>query len=420
MLGDPLLDELEGRAVSGSQSLAAVVARLDQARALALGTRAALYPAASITAGAARERISANRPLTDYGRPNSSTLQYEFSTGLSARWEADVFGRIRRTIESADAAAEQSAADLENARLMLAAELAGDYLNLRELDSEVDVVRQSLDLQNRALDFVGSRHDLGAASGLDVAQQEAQLNATRTQLELLVSQRASFQHAIAALVGAPAPTFRIEAGSLPGVPPPPPLGIPSDLLERRPDVAAAERAMASANAQIGVAKAAFYPSFVLAPNIGVDSRMLSTLFNAPSLLWAFGVQASQLVFDAGRAQANVLYAQAGYQAALANYRQTLLTAMQEVENGISGLDQLSRASGDARAAVSASQRLLGLANDRYSGGLATYLDVISAQQFLLTNQRQDVQIRGQQMLTTVALVRALGGGYLAPGTSTRE
>jgi len=413
MLGDETLSDLEQRALSGSQSLAVAVARLDQARAQAAVVSAGLFPTMTLGASAARERISANRPLTDYGRTNSSTLQYEYSVGFAARWEADVFGRVRRAIEGARALVGQSAADLENARLILSSELAADYFSLREVDSEIDVVRQSIELQRRAMDFVTARHDLGAASGLDVAQQKALLDATSTQIELLRNQRAKYEHAIAVLVGAPAPGFSLEAALLTGPPPPPPLGVPSDVLQRRPDVASAERAMAAANAQIGVAQAAFYPSFVLAPNIGLDSHTLSTLFNAPSLLWAFGVQASQLVFDAHRTQANVLFAQAAYQGALASYRQTVLIALQEVEDGITALAALERAAGQAQSAVDSSKRLLELANERYAGGLATYLDVITAQQSLLTNQRQAVQILGQQLLSSVFLVKALGGGYHA-------
>jgi len=418
MLGDPALNDLERRALAGNPSLDGAVARLDQARAQATVAASGLYPSVTLNAGAARERISANRPLNDYGKLNSSTLQYEYSAGFAARWEADVFGRLRRTVESARALVDQSQADLENTRLLLTAELAGDYCSLRELDSEIDVVRQGIGLQRRALEFVVARHDLGAASGLDVSQQQAVLDATATQIELLRNQRAKYEHAIAALVGVPAPAFGIDESLLMAPPPPPPLGVPSDVLERRPDVASAERAMAAANAQIGVARAAYYPSFIMAPGIGVDSRTLSTLFNAPSLLWAFGVQAAEVVFDAHRTDGNVRFAEAGYQASLAHYRQTVLGAFQEVEDGISGLVLLERAAKEAQSAVASSRRLLDLSNDRYAGGLTSYLDVITAQQLLLNNQRQAAQILGQQLVSSVFLVKALGGGYRAPSLAS--
>jgi multidrug efflux system outer membrane protein len=418
MMSDRALNALEERALAGSPSLAIAAARLDQARAQAAVAAAGLYPTVNLNAGAARERISANRPLTDYGKTNSSTVQSEYSAGFTARWEIDVFGRVRRSVENTQALAAQSLADVENARLVLTSEVAGDYFSLRETDSEIDVVRQSIELQRRALEFVTARHDLGAASGLDVAQQKALLDATSTQIDLLRNQRDRYEHAIAALIGAPAPGFSIAPALLSGTPPPPPLGVPSDVLERRPDVASAERAMAAANAQIGVAQAAFYPSFIMAPDYGVDSRMFSTLFNAPSVLWALGVQASQVVFDADRTRANVRFAEAGYQGAVAAYRQTVLTALQEVQDGISGLVTLQRAYNEAAAAVASSQRLLELANERYSGGLATYLDVITAQQSLLTNQRQAAQILGQQLVDSVFLVKALGGGYQAPSMPT--
>lgn len=411
IFGDAELDRLERLALEQSPTLTIAAAHLEQARQTVRIDAAALYPQVTANAGADRAHTSLNRPLAAYSTPNSSVAQNEFQLGFGVRYEADLFGRVRRQVEGARAAAEQSKADLENARLVLASEVAADYFQLRELDLEIELVAQGIDLERRALDYVVQRHDGGAASGLDVAQQQALLDTTITQVELLNNQRVQFEHALAALSGEPAPTFTIAPAVIEPTPPPIPVGIPSDLLERRPDIASAERAMASANAQIGVAKAAFFPSVGLMANGGWDSAAINTLLLGPSVLWSFGVSAAQTVFDAGRTDASVKFASAGYTAAVGNYRQTILAAMQEVQDGVGGLAILGRARADARAAVNSANRALSLATDRYSGGLVTYIDVINAQQTVVTNQRTEAQIVGQQMTTSVFLVKALGGGW---------
>jgi NodT family efflux transporter outer membrane factor (OMF) lipoprotein len=369
-----------------------------------------------LSAGAARGRTSANRPLAAYSVPNQAIVQNDFELGPTVNYEADLFGRVRREVEGARASAQQAEADFENTRLLLTAQLVTDYFALRELDAELAVVRDSLDLQRDALGFIASRHDLGFATGLDLAQQQALVDASATQLELLDYQRAQYEHAIATLVGIPAPNFTIPAAlatsSLPAVP----LGVPSDLLQRRPDVASAERSMAAANARIGVARAAYYPSIILGagfgePNAGWQSNALATLFEAPSRLWSLGLSATQTLFDAGKTRANVRFATADYSAAVATYRQTVLTAMEEVENGITGLASLGRAVTQADASVNSAQEAFDIATVRYKGGVDTYLEMITAQQVLLGNQRQAVQVRGQQFATAVYLVKALGGGW---------
>jgi multidrug efflux system outer membrane protein len=299
------------------------------------------------------------------------------------------------------------------------ATLVSDYYSLREIDAEMAVVRRSLDLQQGALKFVSSRHELGFATGLDLAQQEALLDSSAAQLELLQNQRDQLQHAIATLVGTAAPGFTLASSTDVRPIPALPLGLPSDLLQRRPDVASAERAMAAANARIGVARAAYFPTIDLAPGFGVpsigwESNALASLFTAPSRLWSLGLSASQTLFDAGKTRANVRFADADYMAAVANYRQTVLTAMEEVENGITGLGSLERAEIQANASVRSAQRAFDIASERYRGGVDTYLDVITAEQTLLTNQRQAVQIQGQQFTTAVFLVKALGGGWSRP------
>ncbi|HEX3141459.1 MAG TPA: efflux transporter outer membrane subunit, partial [Rhizobacter sp.] len=247
--------------------------------------------------------------------------------------------------------------------------------------------------------------------GLDVAQQQALLDTTLTQVDVLRKQRSQFEHAIASLTGTPAPLFALAPEVKVFTPPAIPLGVPSDVLERRPDVASAERAMAAANAQIGVATAAFYPSVLLTPSAGFESRDLATLFNASSLLWSLGVTAVQSVFDAGRTRANVDFARAGYDASVANYRRVVLNAMQEVEDGITGLAALDRATAQAQTAVASTRRVLEMSASRYEGGASTYLDVITAQQALLNSERQAAQLLGQRQLTSVFLVKALGGDW---------
>ncbi len=403
---DDKLNQLEQQALAQNQSLKQAATRLEQAHAQVTVASAGLFPQAQLGAGALREKVP----------PRPEVAQSGFGLGFSVTYEADLFGRVRRTVESARAGDQEAGADFENTRLLLMTELAGDYFNLRELDTEIDVVRQGIALEEKALAFVSSRHDLGLASGLDLAQQQALLDSTKTQLELLQNQRAQFEHALATMTGTPAPQFHIDAAQVNLAPPAMPVGLPSEVLQRRPDVASAERAMAQANANIGVAKAAYYPTFMIQPapqqqSAGYSSNQISHLFEAPNLFWSIGASLTQTLFDAGRTTANVKIAEQSYQGAVAGYRQSLLVAMQEVEDGITGIALLQRASNQAEAAVHSSQKAFDLASDRYTGGLDTYLDVITAQQTLLTNQRQATQIRGQQMLTSVFLIKALGGGW---------
>lgn len=411
MFNEPELDGLEQQALEHNQTLAAALAHYDAAQATLANNKAQLVPELDLGASAARAKTSKNRPLSTYSTPNQSVVQNDLQVGPSINYDVDLFGRIRRQIEGAQASAEQSRDDLANARLVLTTDLASDYFSLRELDAEIDVLNRSVDLQQKALDYVNNQHDLGAVSGLDVLQQQSQLDATRVQAQLLLQQRAQFEHAIAALAGAAAPQFaiasKVERSAIPSIA----LGVPSDLMQRRPDIASAERAMAAANAQIGVAKAAFYPSLSLTPSIGWQSTDFASLFSAPSLMWTLGTMATQVIFDGGRRSANVDFANDQYRAAEANYRQTVLTAFQQVQDGITGLSVLDGAANQSRAAVEDNRKLLSLANDRYSGGLVAYLDVITAQQSLLTSERQDVQIHGQQLTLSVSLVKALGGGW---------
>jgi outer membrane protein, multidrug efflux system len=411
---DPALNPLVERALEGNQNLRVAAARLEQARSQVTVAKSYLSPNVGLDASAARAKTSANRPLSAYSTPNQSIAQNDFELGPAVNYELDLFGRVRREVEGYKAAAAEAAADFENTRLILTTQLVSDYFALRELDAEWDVVNRSLGLERDALTFITSRHDLGYATGLDLAQQQALVQNTAAQLELLQVQRAQNEHAIATLMGTPAPGFSVAPVVGLRVLPDLPIGLPSDLLQRRPDVASAERAMAAANARIGVARAAYFPTIQLTPlvpNLGWESAAVSSLFNAPSQLWAVGLSATQTVFDAGRTRANVHIAEQDYTAAVATYRQSVLGAMEEVENGLTGLSSLSSAADQANASVDSAQRAFDIANDRYKGGVAIYLDVLTAQQTLLGNQRQAVQIRGQQFSTAVYLVKALGGGW---------
>ena len=272
-------------------------------------------------------------------------------------------------------------------------------------------MQEAISYEEKGLTLVQNRHAGGVASGLDVAQQETVLDAARAQLHLLRQQRAGFEHAIATLIGTPAPTFHVAPATLNAQIPAIPLGVPTDVLERRPDVATAERQMATQNALIGVAESAFYPSVFLSGGGGLNSADIAKLVSAPSTFWSLGVSAAQTILSGGRIHAQVDFAKAGYEGSVANYRNTVLTAFQQVEDGLSGLSTLADAAAAQQKAVDDAQRYLTIANDRYVGGLVTFLDVITAEQTLLANRRLATQIQGQRLLTSVFLVKALGGGW---------
>jgi NodT family efflux transporter outer membrane factor (OMF) lipoprotein len=337
--------------------------------------------------------------------------QSTFQLPFTLNYEADLFGGIRRNIQSANAQYQASAASLENIRLVIEAELAADYFTARELDAEIAVVNQAVEYEQRGLDLVERRHTGGIASGLDVAQQQTLLDSTRTQAALLHQQRAQFEHAIAALIGEPASSFTLAVRPLQLEPPAIPVGTPSDLLERRPDVAQAERTMAAQNAQIGVATSARYPSLGLFGGGGWQARDIAQILNVPSTFWSLGAGLTQPILNGGRITAQIQSAQAAYGAAVADYRNTVLTAISQVEDGLSGLSVLATAAATQQQAVADAQRALTIANERYVGGLVTYLDVINAQETLLTNQRLATQLLGQRLVTSVALIKALGGGW---------
>lgn len=408
---DDTLNGYEQQLLDANQSLAAARDRLDQARSLARIATSAYFPQVSTDPNVVRERGSGNRPLNGFSAAALPYTQSIYTIPFSLSYEVDLFGRVRKNVEASNSSLQSSAADLGNVQLVLSAELAADYFTLRELDAEYKVVAESAEYQRKALELVQRRHDGGIASGLEVAQQATVLDSTLSQASLLQESRAQYEHAIAALVGQPASSFSILAVPLQESPPPVPLGVPSGVLERRPDIATLERQMAYQNAQVGLAKTAFYPHITLSGGGGVESKNLSTLFNAPSLFWSLGADALEPLLQGGRNRANLAAARAAYDEAVANYRQSVLTAFQQVEDGISNLSTLSQALTTQTAAVQDARRALEIANNRYVGGVTNYLDVITAQTTLLDSQRLETQLLGQQMVSSVYLVKALGGSW---------
>lgn len=412
---DAELDRLEQELLQANQSLTAARDRLSQARSLARVASADYFPTLSADPSGERQRLSGNRPLSGAtlspGEGLKPVTQNVFNIPFAVSYEADLFGRVRRNLEAANASLQASAADLGNVQLVLTAELAADYFDLRESDREAGVVRQSVEIQQKGLDLVNRRHEGGVANGLEVAQQAALLDSTATQLQLVLQQRAQFEHAIAVLVGKPASSFSLVEAPFNVSPPALPVGVPSEILERRPDVATSERQMAFENAQVGLATAAFYPHITLSGSGGWQSRDIATLVNAPSAMWAIGGDLLQPIFNGGRNRANLAASRAAYDESVANYRESVLVAFQQVEDGLSGLALLDQAAKTQQTAVDDSRRALDIANSRYVGGVTTYLDVITAQSALLSNERLSTQLLGQQMVTSVFLVKALGGGW---------
>ena len=409
--GDPELAQYEDRAIANNQTLKAAVARLGQAQAFARVSSSAFFPEVSAGLSGQRQRLSANRPTNGARIVPTAVTQNVFNLPFTLNYEIDLFGRVRHSLEAANASLQASAADLENVRLMISSELAADYFQLRELDTEIAVVQKAVGFEKDGLQLVNRRHEGGAVSGLDVAQQQTVLDSSYTQLALLQQQRAQFEHAIAALQGLPASAFRAPVRPLDAQPPSVPLGLPSELLQRRPDVATAEREVASANAQIGVAHAAFFPSLSLGGGGGFQSGDITKLLDGPSGVWSLGLAALEPIVAGGRRRAQMEAARAVYDENVATYRETALVAFQQVEDALSGLNALSTASESQQRAVSDAERSLTLANARYTGGLVTYLDVITAQEQVLSNERLAAQIQGQRMVTSVLLVKAIGGGW---------
>lgn len=411
LFNDAELTRLEQAAIAHNQSLKAAFASVKQARALARVSHAALYPSLDFTARATRTQPSANRPSNSKSATVSANIQQDINPVFIAGYEIDLFGRIAHDIEAAQTTLQQSQADFENLQLVLTADLASNYFNLRELDAELSILKQSIELQSKAVKLAKTRHEDGVATALDAIQQQALLSRTQSQLSITQRQRDITLHALATLTGSTVNNFKLSDGSLPTEIPEIPVGLPADVLERRPDVAATERAVALANNQIGVAKAAWYPSLRLSATRGWESTTTANLFDAPSVMWSIGISLAQTIFDGGRNQARIEFAKDGHELATAEYRQTVLSALQEVEDGLSTGRALTDSLRDIQAAETASAKAAQIIEDRYKGGIANVLELISARQALLDNQRQLQAITGQQLTNAVFLIKSLGGGW---------
>jgi NodT family efflux transporter outer membrane factor (OMF) lipoprotein len=408
MFQDPQLNGLELQVNVSNQNLKAAEAQYTQARALLRYNRAAYFPTITAGANASRNRISNNRPpsLTTNGRTyNDYQIPFELS------YEVDVWGRVRRTVESYREQAQASAADLATVNLSMHAQVALFYFQARVLDAEEQLLNSTVTQYEQALELIQNRYAGGIASDLEVQQATTQLETTRAQAIDVGVARAQYEHAVAILIGKPPADFTLAALPLTTPPPPIPAGLPSELLERRPDIAAAERRMASANAQIGVAKAAYYPAISLGASGGFESGVITTLISGPSVLWSAGGSAIAPIFDAGRRRANVDQAIAAYDQNVANYRETVLTGFQQVEDNLAALRILENEAQVQERAVVAAQKYLELANTRYTGGVTSYLEVTTAQSAALSDELTAVNILGRRMVDAVTLVQALGGGW---------
>lgn len=414
---DEELSGFERQALEANQTIKVAAAHLEQARASVSLQIAPQFPNFSTAPQAERQRLSLNRPTSFNVPAVAPVTQNTFSLPFTVGYEVDLFGRRRRSIEAAQASYQASAADLENVRLIITAELAGDYFTLRQLDSELIILNRTVETLQKGLQLVDSRHQGGLASGLDVAQEETLLNTTRTQAILLQQQRKQVEDAIAVLLGKPAPDFHLVSQERKAQPPALDAGLPSDLLERRPDIAEAERQMAVANAQIGIARAAYFPSLNLFANGGWQSADIVKLLNVQSTFWAVGANVAQDIFAGGSRRAQLQFAKSGFDASVASYRDSVLNAFREVQDDVTGLTVLEEADRAQQQAVASSRRALEIATSRYVGGLVSYLDVVNAQQNLLNNEQELAVIQGQRLVTCVLLIKALGGGWDAASLS---
>jgi NodT family efflux transporter outer membrane factor (OMF) lipoprotein len=407
---DPQLDALEAKVGNANQNLKAAFARLQQARAETRIARADLFPAVNLGASATRARSSVNSPRFSTGQ-EPTLNNFDLEADLS--YEVDLWGRVRNTVNAAQANQQASAADLASVDLALHAELATDYYALRSEDAEQVLLEKTVKDYSESLELTQRLYRGGAAAVADVDQAQSQLETARTQAADIALERARTEHAIAVLIGESPSGFHLDSNPLPTDSAPPPIdpGLPSTLLERRPDVAAAERRVAAANAQIGVARAAYFPVFSLAALAGVDSTNASTWFNAPSRIWAVGPQAVLTVFDAGRHRAQAAQAHAQYDEQVADYRNAVLTAYQEVEDNLAALHRLEQESISESAAVTATGKALQQAEYRYKAGLVTYLEVATTETTALQAQLSRVNILNRRMDASVLLVKALGGGW---------
>jgi NodT family efflux transporter outer membrane factor (OMF) lipoprotein len=408
VFGDPTLNSLEAEVSISNQNVLVAEAQFRQARALVLAARSQFFPTATIGAGYTRSRPSATL-ASSIGPPQGTSN--DFILPLDVSWDIDVWGRIRRNVEGNRANAQASAGDLEASRLLFQSELAQDYYLLRTLDAQRALLDAAIAAFQTSLQLTRNRYAGGIASAADVAQAETQLKTTQAQATDLGVQRAQLEHAIAILIGRPPATFGIAVAALPTTPPAVPVGVPSELLERRPDVAAAERRVAAANAQIGVAVAAYYPTVTLSATAGFESGSIAKWFMWPSRFFSVGPAITETVFDGGLRSAQTAEARAAYDASVAGYRQTVLGAFQDVEDNLAALRILETEAREQDEAVRAAERSLALTTNQYRSGIVSYLNVVIAQTAALTSEQTAVGITGRRLNASVLLIKALGGGW---------
>jgi len=407
MFSDPVLDDLEARAERANPSLAAAVAAYDQARALAAQARAGLVPEIDGSALTQRQRRSDNAPLRVGGPDSYSTNQ----VGASVAYEIDLWGRLRNIASGAGDRAQASEADLRSMRLSLQADLADDYLSLRGLDAQLRLLQATVAAYARALELTQILHNGGNATGLDVGRAQTQLSTAKAQLTDVTAQRALLEHAIAALVGESASAFSLAPTEAALPQPKVAVSAPSTLLQRRPDIAAAERRAAAANADIGVARAALFPALTLDGSAGWQTAGGVNLLSAPNTFWMVGPQLVGAIFDGGRRRAGVRASRAAFDQASANYRGVVLNAFRDVEDQMALANRLAAEATDQDEAVTAARRTEELANIRYRQGVATYLDVVTAQTAALTAEQAAIQLNTRRLQASVNLTRALGGAW---------
>jgi NodT family efflux transporter outer membrane factor (OMF) lipoprotein len=405
---DSQLNALEEKVAVSNQTLKAATEQYFSARAAVQVARAAYYPTLNAGASISRQHLSPNRPVSI---PSSLSQYNDFSVVGQASWEPDFWGQIRRTVEASRASAQATAADLANVELSVRSELALDYFELRGLDLQKQLLDTTVISFQSYLDLTQTRLRGGVATDSDVALAQTQLESTRAQDIDVGVARAQFEHAIAVLIGEPASTFSLGQAPLNLPLPQFPVGVPSELLERRPDIAGMERRADAANAQIGIAISAYYPNITLSGTGGFESRNPGTWIQGPSALWSLGASASEYIFDAGRRHNLTLEARDNYEVTVANYRQNVLTAFQEVEDNLAALRILDQESAPQATAVAAAERSLAISTRRYKQGLDDYLVVLTAQTALLTNQRTQADITTRQFAANVQLIKALGGGW---------
>jgi NodT family efflux transporter outer membrane factor (OMF) lipoprotein len=404
-LNDPQLNEFEEKLNVSNQNIAAAAANVLAARAIIREARAEYFPTITANPGITNSRLS-----TGFGKPLGITYT-NYSLPFDASWEPDLWGRIRATVRANSFAAQVSVADLENVRLSAQADLAVDYFELRAQDSLKQIFDATVSAYREALDLTRDLCTAGIGNDEAVAQAEAQLKATQAQNTNLGVLRAQYEHAIAVLAGQPPSALFVPVQVLSAAPPAIPVGIPSDLLERRPDIAAAERAVGQANEQIGIARTAFFPTITLSASAGLQSLSIAKWLEWSSRVWSVGPGLAQTIFDAGLRRATVQQFQASYDQTVANYRQTVLTAFQQVEDNLAALRILTRAIEQQDSAIESARRSLQEADARYKAGLDPYLNVITAQTALLNDQQLAVNLRMQQIVASIQLIRALGGGW---------